>query len=111
MPGWTAVCPETRLIEGEPLGVSCGEQRIALYRIDGRVYATSDICTHAFALLSTGFIDGCLVECPLHGAMFDVTSGRCEDQLYPDLKTYEVDIHDGEIYVNLMDATAPAGSP
>jgi nitrite reductase/ring-hydroxylating ferredoxin subunit len=48
--------------------------KIALYRCRGEFFATSDICTHAFALLSDGWLDGHEIECPLHGArlMFEL---------------------------------------
>lgn len=35
----------------------------------------SDVCTHAYALLSDGWLDGYEIECPLHGARFDVRTG------------------------------------
>ena len=77
-----------------------GETPIALYRVGDRVYALDDVCTHELALLSQGFVEGGAVECPLHGARFDIATGRC---LAPpatvDLRTYAVRIEGGEVFV------------
>ena len=52
-------------------------ERIALYHIGGEFYATTDICSHAYAELSEGYLDtdDCTIECPLHGSRFDIRSG------------------------------------
>jgi len=67
--------------------------RILLSNADGKVYATSDVCSHALAYLSDGFLDGSVVECPLDRARFDVAIGKA---LSPpadgDIGTYEVTV-------------------
>lgn len=53
------------------------ELRIALFNLDGEFYAIEDICTHDGGPLVEGdIVDGCLVECPRHGARFDVRTGK-----------------------------------
>jgi 3-phenylpropionate/trans-cinnamate dioxygenase ferredoxin subunit/naphthalene 1,2-dioxygenase system ferredoxin subunit len=89
------------LSEGEPLGFKVGDRRVALYKVDDAVFATDDVCSHAFALLSTGFLEGHVIECPLHGAMFDVRDGKCRSTAYRDIEAFEVEIRDGEVYVQL----------
>jgi naphthalene 1,2-dioxygenase system ferredoxin subunit len=74
--GWVTVASRTTLAEGEVAGVSVGDQHIALYMIEGEVYATGNICTHAFALLSDGWVDGDAIECPLHAGRFDIKTGK-----------------------------------
>lgn len=98
---WTHACPASGLDEGEPFGVKLGEQCVALYKVDDEIFATDNICSHAFAMLSDGFLDGHVIECPLHGAMFDVRSGKCQSGSYKDIKAFEVYLRDGEVYVNL----------
>ncbi|MGH6754922.1 MAG: Rieske 2Fe-2S domain-containing protein, partial [Bradyrhizobium sp.] len=56
---------------GGLLGVNVGGQPLALYAVDGEVYATADLCTHGQARLSDGYLDGHLIECPLHQGLFD----------------------------------------
>ncbi len=50
-------------------------KRIALFNLGGEFYAIDDTCTHRGGLLSEGSIDGEEVECPLHGAHFNIKSG------------------------------------
>ncbi len=100
--GWQRVAALADLADDAALAAKLGNRRIALYRLDGKVYALDDVCTHALALLSQGFIEGGAVECPLHGARFDIATGRC---LAPpasvDLRTYAVRIDGGEVFVRL----------
>lgn len=98
---WKHACPLAKLADGEPFGVKLGERNVALYKVDDEVFATDNICSHAFALLSDGFLDGHVIECPFHGGMFNVRSGRCEAGGYNDIRTFQVDLRDGEVYVNL----------
>lgn len=59
------------------LPVKVGDKTLAIYRVGDNVYALEDVCPHADALLSSGFIDGDKVECPLHQAQFHIPSGKC----------------------------------
>ncbi|HEY0296235.1 MAG TPA: non-heme iron oxygenase ferredoxin subunit [Bordetella sp.] len=76
--------------------------QLALYLVEGRVYATSNICTHQKVLLSDGFMeDGC-IECPLHAGRFDVRTGAalCEPATQP-LKVFPVRIEDNRVMVDV----------
>ncbi len=46
-----------------------------LCNVDGALYAIEDVCTHDGGELDQGELDGCRIECPRHGAYFDVTTG------------------------------------
>jgi len=74
--------------------------------VNGEVFATDDVCPHAYALLSTGFLEEYVIECPLHGAMFDVRSGKCQTETYRDVKTYTVEVRNGEVFVDLDTSSA-----
>jgi p-cumate 2,3-dioxygenase ferredoxin subunit len=74
---------------------------LAVYNVDGRIYATADLCTHGEASLSEeGILTGCTVECPWHFGTFDVTNGRATAMpcTIP-LKTYAVEVVDEDVYV------------
>jgi naphthalene 1,2-dioxygenase system ferredoxin subunit len=100
--GWVRATNRSNLAEGEPLGVEVAGRSIALYDIDGALFATDNICTDAYARLSDGWLDGELIECPLHAARFDVRTGKVLDPpATEDLKTYPVRVVDDEIQVKL----------
>ena len=90
------------LVEDEPLAVKLGDEQIALYRLDGEVYATHNVCTHQFALLSEGYMeDGC-IECPLHQGKFDIKTGAAMcAPVIQSIRVYPVKVEDGRILVDL----------
>lgn len=100
MSHWTAVGERAQVDADNPLGASVGETKIGIYEVDGALHAIEDVCPHAYALLTQGFVDGCEVECPLHNAVFDVTSGHhLRGEPCRNLKTFPVRITDGRIEV------------
>lgn len=66
--------------DGQMVAIQIEEHKIAIYKVAGAFFATDNICTHAYALLTDGWLDEQIVECPLHGGRFDVTTGEalCE---------------------------------
>lgn len=60
-----------------PLSATVEGKSVGVYLLDGKYYALEDVCPHAEALLSQGFVEGEEIECPLHGARFHIPSGRC----------------------------------
>ena len=49
---------------------------IALVHSEDGFYAVSDVCSHAEVSLSDGYLNGCKLECPMHGAEFDIKTGE-----------------------------------
>ena len=73
---------------------------LAVYNVGGEYYVTSNICTHNVAALTDGYLEGDIVECPLHGGAFNVRSG--EATRFPcvePLQTFEVEVRDGAIFI------------
>ncbi len=70
------VAKDDELQEGHPLRRMVGAEAVALFRVDGQVHCISDTCTHAYASLSEGKVEGRILTCPLHGGQFDITTGR-----------------------------------
>lgn len=95
MSHWNDVAARAQVTPDNPLGVSVGDLQIGLYDVDGRLHAIEDVCPHASALLTQGFVEGCEVECPLHNAVFDVTTGRhLRGEPCRDVKTFAVRVSD-----------------
>jgi len=90
------------LREGVGLKVDIDEHRIAVFLVDGSVFAIGDRCSHAEASLAEGEVVDHEVECPRHGSTFDLTTGL--PQTLPATKpvpTYFVSIEGGSVYVEL----------
>ena len=73
--GWIRVCAQSELLAGEFKVVYDGDVPIAVFNIDGQLYAIEDVCTHDGGELTGGIIDGFQIECPRHGARFDIRTG------------------------------------
>jgi nitrite reductase/ring-hydroxylating ferredoxin subunit len=63
--------------EDMPLPATVEGKSIGVYLLKGNYYALEDVCPHADALLSQGFVEGEEIECPLHGARFHIPTGKC----------------------------------
>jgi nitrite reductase/ring-hydroxylating ferredoxin subunit len=99
---WISVAASDALPEGEMLAVWPDGISLALYRVDGVVHCTSNICTHGDAQLTDGWLDGNIIECPLHGGCFNVCDGRGQGApIRDDLRTYPTREIDGEILVEM----------
>jgi naphthalene 1,2-dioxygenase ferredoxin component len=99
---WVTVAEQGAVNEGEMKGVTVGGQEIALYNLKGEIYATDNLCSHAFAFLSDGWLDGEEVECPLHAGRFEIKTGKGLGPPIPcDIKSFPVRIENGQIQVKL----------
>ena len=76
MPEFSKVAEATALPPGSSLCVDFNGERVALFNVDGSVYAIGDTCTHVGGRLSEGEVEGTTVKCPLHGATFDLMTGE-----------------------------------
>ena len=88
--------------QGDAIGVNVAGKDIALYEVEGEVFATDNICTHGHARMSDGFLEGREIECPLHQGKFDVCTGKalCAP-LTENIKTYAVKIENMRVMLKL----------
>ncbi len=85
---------------GEGKLVRVGDRFLALFNCDGTYYAVDDTCTHAEASLSEGFLQGCEIECPLHGGRFDVRTGKATwSPAFVPVATYAVRVEGSDVLV------------
>src|SRR4029079_15168128 len=94
------VCPLAELPPGEaPLFVA--HVPVAVFNADGELFAIDDTCTHQDASLSEGWLEGCLIECPLPEASLDLWTGDHDcPPAKPPVRTYGVEVQDGVVYVD-----------
>ena len=93
-------------VEEVPVGsvrvVEADGRRIALCNYDGTYYAIDDECTHDRGPLDQGELVGREIECPRHGARFDVTTGRpTRLPAVRPVRTYKVSVNDGSIVIEV----------
>ena len=99
---WHRAARADELEEGEPKLVAAGKFQIALCKVAGRCYAIDDICTHEYASLCDGVVEGDAIECPLHQAKFHIPTGKVlTPPAADDLKTYAVKVENGEVLIGL----------
>jgi 3-phenylpropionate/trans-cinnamate dioxygenase ferredoxin subunit len=65
----------SEIAPGTTRRVVAGADALLLCNVDGTLYAIEDACTHDGGELDQGVLEGCKIECPRHGAYFDVTTG------------------------------------
>ena len=100
MTSWVRVCAESELLPGEFQVAYDGDTAIAVFNIDGELYAIEDVCTHDGGELAGGPVEGFAVECPRHGAKFDVTTGAVVAMpATAPVPTYEVRVEGDEIRI------------
>ncbi|OPZ01473.1 MAG: 3-phenylpropionate/cinnamic acid dioxygenase ferredoxin subunit [Alphaproteobacteria bacterium ADurb.BinA305] len=86
--------------EGGVKRVEVGGHPVALFNVEGEFHAIHDICSHAYASLSEGYVDGKTVECPLHGARFSILTGRnLSLPAVEPVARYEVKVEGDDIFV------------
>ncbi len=99
---WHVAARVDEVPENEVIGVVVDGEPVALYKVGGVLYATSNVCTHEFALLSDGYVEGDCIECPLHQARFHIATGevRAAPAAEP-IKTFPVKSEGGQILIEL----------
>ena len=102
MTHWTDVAAEADLFEGAGIAVLTQGQDIALFSVEGEVFAIDNLCSHGNAKLCDGFVEGHHVECPFHQAQFSLRDGSvsCGPATEP-VKSWPVKIENGRVLLRL----------
>jgi naphthalene 1,2-dioxygenase system ferredoxin subunit len=99
---WTDAAAVDDVPADDVIAVLVGGNEVALYSVEGSVYATDNICTHGHARLCEGFLEGHEIECPLHQGKFDVRNGAptCAP-VTEAIRSYPVKIEGGRVFLSL----------
>jgi 3-phenylpropionate/trans-cinnamate dioxygenase ferredoxin subunit len=105
---FTRACSVTDVDSGESLAVTVDDVAIAVVHDEDEWYAIYDECSHGAVPLSEGEVDGCLIECFLHGSTFDLRSGKptCLPATEP-VPVYPVRVEGEDV---LVDVHSPTGA-
>ncbi|MCA9173367.1 MAG: Rieske 2Fe-2S domain-containing protein [Planctomycetales bacterium] len=102
--GFLFAVSATKLTDDEGLAVEVGGRELALFRVEGGVYAIDAACPHEGAPLAQGEFQDGKVTCPWHGWKFDACSGCSLDPPGNDVQRYETLVEDGRVWVRLPDS-------
>lgn len=99
---WLEVLREAQIVDGSGVRVDVGDERIAVFRDGETLYAVGDRCSHAEASLSEGDVFDGEVECPRHGATFDLATGKARSlPATKPIPTYRVRTRDGVVEIEV----------
>ena len=102
MPHFIKVATTDELADQQAKLVELEGQKIALFRVDGSLYALSDACTHRGGPLSEGELEGAEVTCPWHGAKFDIRTGAVVGPPAPQaVKSYPVRVTGADVEIEV----------
>ena len=102
MAEWIDVCSEADLKPGERRIVATDVAEIAIFNLDGELYAIEDICTHDGGELASGQRDGDQIICPRHGARFCIRNGKVlTPPAYEDVETFPVRVDQERIQIDI----------
>ena len=100
MPEIIDICPVSELPPGSKKIIEHEDLEIGVFNCDGTLYAIEDRCSHDDGPLAEGEFDAatCTVECPRHGSLFDLTTGRPKTlPAYAPVQTFPIAIEDDTI--------------
>lgn len=101
MSGFVKAIMKDELEDGRPKHVTLQGRNIALFKVNGEIYAVANNCLHRGGPLAEGELDGYQVTCPWHGWKFDVRNGSFRVIPTLKVKTYQTKVEDGMILVDM----------
>jgi nitrite reductase/ring-hydroxylating ferredoxin subunit len=108
---WVAVASLSEIDPDYPTMTTVGAVEIALCRVGEHVFAVNNICSHAYARLSDGFVEQYQVFCTLHQGSFDIRTGcAVAAPCYDPIATYSTMIKNGTVYVDVTRSPDAPGS-
>lgn len=85
---------------GDRIVVELGRHWVGIFNVDGQYYAIEDVCPHDDGPLAEGELVGCVIECPRHGAKFDIRTGEVlAPPALVDVPSYRVRVEGNEIQI------------
>jgi 3-phenylpropionate/trans-cinnamate dioxygenase ferredoxin subunit len=101
---FVAVAKVEEIPVGQARTFVVGERRVAVCNVEGVFYAVDDVCTHDNGPLGSGYLEDHAIECPRHGAKFDVRSGAVlQMPAVTGIRTYPAKTEHGKVLVSLGD--------
>lgn len=102
MSSWTEVCAFDDIDDEDVIRFDHEGKTYAVYRLNGRAFASDGLCTHEKVHLADGLVMGDVIECPKHNGRFNLTTGKALGApVCVNLKTYPAKVEGGKVYLDL----------
>lgn len=100
MSEWIDVVAEQALAEGEHVLTYLDGYEVAIFKVNGQLYAIEDVCSHDGTEIASGTIEGDEIICPRHAARFCLKTGQAKcGPAYEAINTFAVQVVDGRIQI------------
>lgn len=100
MSDWINVCPAEELVEGKRTVVDVDDVMVIVFNHGGEYLAIEDVCTHDYASLDDGELQGDEIICPRHAARFNIRTGEAQcAPAYEAIPTFPTRVEDGMLQV------------
>ena len=101
---WVVAAKVADVAPGGMKHAEVADKNLAIYNLGGTFYATDNECTHAYAMLTDGTIDGEVIECPVLGGAFEIKTGKgLGAPIFCDIKSYPTRVTGDAVEVNVAD--------
>jgi nitrite reductase (NADH) small subunit len=101
MANFVRVAATGEIPAGQGKTIEVDGKQIALFNVDGTLYAIDNTCKHRGGPLGEGELDGTNVICPWHGWTYNVTNGECLDEPDCHVETYDVRVEGNDVLVGV----------
>lgn len=105
MSRWIPIAAAVDCPPGDSLELVSEGRIVAIYNVDGEIFALDGVCPHQGGPLGQGQLDGCIVTCPWHGWQFDVRDGQHQISATMQQPGFATKIVDGQIMIQMDETT------
>ena len=100
MSEWINAVKADKLKPGKHVVVEVDDAMIVIFNLNGEFYALEDVCTHDGSEIASGCVIGENIECPRHGAQFNIKTGEvAAPPAYEPIDTFPLQVVDGVVQV------------
>jgi nitrite reductase/ring-hydroxylating ferredoxin subunit len=96
------LCSVDDVAEGNVIKIETSDLILAVYKVEGQIFVTDEVCTHGPGSLSEGYLEDHIIECNFHGGQFDIRDGSivsppCVDKL----KVYATSVENNKVFIEV----------
>jgi 3-phenylpropionate/trans-cinnamate dioxygenase ferredoxin subunit len=100
MPRWVKIAEMDAVAPGAGRVFDVEGHSIAVFNVDGKLYAIDDNCPHQGSSLAAGTLEGCVVTCRSHGMKINVTGGQQEPGKGMNVRTFPLQSRSDGLYID-----------